>query len=164
MVAWFGMETKAILKLVVALALTHGAGLLGSVATISEIATWYTTITRPDIAPPNWVFAPVWFVLYTLMGIALFLVWRKGLSHRRVRIAFWFFIAHLLVNAAWSYVFFGLHNVTLALGVIAVLWLMIAMLIVWFKRIDKRAGWLLVPYFLWVSFATYLNYLFMTLN
>lgn len=158
------MRSKNIAKLVTSIALPQAAGFVGSLFTISQIELWYTTLVQPDLAPPNWLFGPVWFILYTLMGIALYLVWHRGLTTRAHRFAFWFFIAHLVVNSVWSIVFFGLHNISAALVVILVLWGMIAYLIKLFKHIDTRAAWLLVPYLAWVSFATYLNYSFWMLN
>lgn len=140
------------------------AGFIGSLFTTPAITTWYATLTKPSFNPPNWIFAPVWTTLFILMGLALYLVWSRGLAERKNKIAFWLFRIHLLVNIFWSVAFFGLHNPGLAFGIIVVLWLMIAYLITIFYEINKKAGWLLLPYLLWVSFATLLNFAIWRLN
>ena len=137
------------------------AGVVGSVATASSVSGWYTTLARPALAPPSWVFAPVWTTLFTLMGVAAFLAWRADGEKRP---AFAAFAAQLLLNVAWSFVFFGARAIGPALAVIAVLWVLIVATIWAFDRVDRRAALLLVPYLLWVSFAAFLNYRFWVLN
>lgn len=139
-------------------------GIAGSVLTVSSIQTWYATLVRPSFNPPNWIFGPVWTILYAMMGVAVFLVWQKGMKNKRVKFAVWFFMAHLLVNGIWTPIFFGLHNLALALFVISLMWLMIAYLVILFSKINKISSWLLVPYLFWVSFATVLNFSFWFLN
>lgn len=156
-----GIKKQDLGLLAVALALPQAAGLLGSVFTASAIPTWYTTLVRPEIAPPNWVFAPVWTTLFLLMGIALFLVWR---STSRKRVAMVLFFVQLALNVLWSVLFFGLHSVSLALVGVGVLWVAIAATAVAFYKISRTAAWLLLPYLLWVSFAAFLNYRFWVLN
>jgi tryptophan-rich sensory protein len=151
-------------KLLVSIVIVLAAGLLGSVVTFPSIPSWYSTLIKPPFSPPNWIFGPVWTALYILMGIALWLVWEKGLKHQKVRFAFWLFIIHLAVNAGWSVVFFGLHSILGGLIVIIILWVLIATLMLKFYAIDRRAAYLLVPYILWVSFATVLNYSLLLLN
>lgn len=158
------MRTRNIARLLTSIFVSHAAGLVGSLFTASAITDWYLTIAKPEFNPPNWVFGPVWFILYTLMGISLYLVWHHGLHSKKARFAFWFFFAQLGVNALWSIVFFGLHNISLALVVIGVLWFMIAATIRMFWGLDRRAAQLLIPYLAWVSFATYLNYSIWILN
>lgn len=150
-------------KLVGAIALCQGAGVVGSLFTVSAIGGWYAFLNKPSFAPPNWLFAPVWLTLYTLMGISLYLVWKRGLKGK-ARFTFWFFIIHLFVNAGWSVIFFGLHNIALAFVVILVLLAMIAVLIKLFRPISRAASNLLIPYLVWVSIATVLNYYLMVLN
>ena len=152
------------LPLIGFVALAQGAGLIGSRFTTSAISGWYTTLVRPDIAPPNWVFAPVWTTLFLLMGIAAYLVWRRGWERPRVRIALAVFGVQLVLNTLWSIVFFGLQNPGAALIEIVLLWCAIIATIVSFARVSRLAAWLLVPYLLWVSFASYLNYAFWILN
>jgi tryptophan-rich sensory protein len=137
------------------------AGLVGSVATASSVNGWYTTLVRPELAPPGWVFAPVWTTLFTLMGVAAFLAWRAEGTRWPAFVAFG---GQLLLNVAWSFVFFGAQAIGPALAVIAVLWIAILLNAVLFARLDRRAGLLLVPYLAWVAFAAYLNYGFWMLN
>lgn len=144
-------------KLVVALALPHAAGLFGSLLTMREVPGWYAELVKPWFTPPGWVFGPVWLILYTLMGVALYLVWvraERNLQARRAVRVFW---VHLLINALWTPVFFGLHLLGVALGLLVVLWCVIAYLIYAFSKIKPRAGVLLVPYLAWVSLALALN-------
>jgi len=155
---------KKLKKLAISLGLCLGAGFLGSLFTTSAIDTWYVNLNKPIFNPPNWLFGPVWTMLYILMGIALFLVWQKGLKNKNVRFAFWFFIMHLAFNTLWSIIFFGVKNIGLAMVDIAILWLMVLALLYFFYEIDKRATWLIVPYFLWISFASLLNYSIWILN
>lgn len=137
-------------------------GLLGSLATVQNIPTWYATVNQPSFAPPDWIFGPVWTALYFMMGVALYFVsLKKGPQARRAVI---FFIVHLVVNAAWSFVFFGFHQIGAALAVIVLLWGMIAVSMSLFWKLDKRAAYLLVPYLTWVSFAMVLNAAFVSLN
>lgn len=137
-------------------------GFLGSFATFQNIPTWYATLNQPSFTPPDWIFGPVWTALYIMMGVALYLVsLKKGPEARRAVI---FFIAHLAVNAAWSFVFFGFHQIGAALAVIVLLWVMIAVSMGLFWKLDKRAAYLLLPYLAWVSFATVLNATFFSLN
>ena len=133
------------------------AGAIGSIFTRSAISTWYATLEKPPFTPPNWLFAPVWTLLYILMGIAAFLVWRKGLENRGVRIALIVFLIQLVLNALWSVVFFGLESPLYGLIVISVLWIAILVTIIKFFRISRVASVLMWPYLLWVTFAAVLN-------
>lgn len=152
------------LKLIVSIAICEGAGLIGSFFTAAAIPAWYAELIKPSFNPPSWLFGPVWIILYALMGISLYLIWRKGLANPEIKFAFIFFLVHLFFNAIWSIIFFGAKNISLALADIILLWLMILILIWRFSRIDTIAAWLLVPYFLWVSFASVLNYSIWKLN
>ncbi|MEN9341832.1 MAG: hypothetical protein RIQ54_88 [Candidatus Parcubacteria bacterium] len=154
-----------IVKLAVAIAVCQLAGIVGSLFTTPSIApsstgqglSWYAGIIKPAFNPPAWIFGPVWITLFTLMGIALFIVWQKGLERRDVTIALGIFTVQLILNTLWSIIFFGLHNPGLALVEIIFLWLAILATIVAFAKISRPAAWLLVPYIVWVSFAGYLN-------
>lgn len=146
------------------IALAQAAGLIGSLFTAPAIEGWYSTLARPELAPPNWVFAPVWTTLFVLMGIAAFLVWREGTGKRAVRIALGIFVLQLALNTLWSVIFFGLQSPGFAFADLIVLWLAIAATIVKFAPLSKTAAWLLLPYIAWVSFAAYLNYAIWMLN
>lgn len=140
-------------------------GAAGSLFTVQGLGEWYGTLQRPAIAPPNWVFGPVWTTLFALIGVALWLVWRQaGESPRNVRVAAGVFAVHFAFNLGWSAAFFGLQEIGLGLAVILALWGLIVATMWAFARVDRRAGLLLVPYLLWVTFATYLNYQFWVLN
>lgn len=152
------------IKLVIAFIICQAAGAIGSIFTVPAIPNWYQGLNKPDFNPPNWVFAPVWFILFTMMAVSLYLIWEKGLEGKRNRSAVFLFLVHLMINAFWSLAFFGLHNLMLAMIVILILWAAIAVLILLFKRIDKVAAYLLAPYLLWVSFATVLNFAILRLN
>jgi len=126
-------------------------------ATAPAIEGWYTELTKPALNPPSWVFSPVWTALYVLMGVAAFLVWRKGLANKEVRVALGLFVAQLIFNGVWSLIFFGLQNPLGALIDIVVLWILIVCTMIAFYRVSPAAMYLLAPYLLWVSFAVYLN-------
>lgn len=158
------MNIKQALKLALAIALSELAGMIGAVFTAPSVAGWYVGIAKPAFNPPSWIFGPVWTTLFALMGIAAFLVWKKGLKRRDVKIALTIFAVQLVLNTLWSIIFFGLQNPGGALVEIVFLWLAIVATIIAFARISKPAAWLLVPYILWVSFAAYLNYTIWILN
>lgn len=158
------MKRKDWLMLFGFILLAQGAGLLGTIVTTPEIGGWYATLVRPTIAPPNWIFGPVWTTLYTFMGIAAFLVWRTGPQRTRVTYALRLFLLQLGLNAVWSIVFFGAHNIYGALIDIALMWLAIVTTTIAFWRIERTAGILFLPYLAWVSFAAYLNYQLWVLN
>ena len=158
------MRTKEYFQLAVAVAVPLLAGAVGSVFTSPAISGWYAQLARPALSPPNWVFGPVWTTLFLMMGVAAFLVWRRGLAARAVRVALGVFVAQLVLNVLWSALFFGLRRPDLALAEIAVLWLAIAATILVFRPLSRLAACLLVPYLAWVSFASYLNFAFWRLN
>jgi benzodiazapine receptor len=143
--------------------ISQSAGLIGSIFTGDAIPNWYATINKPPFNPPGWIFGPVWITLYTMMGIAAYLIWQKR-DLSLARIALIIFFVHLALNALWSILFFGLQNPGFAFVEIIILWLFILALIVIFYQIDKRAAYLLVPYIFWVSFAGILNYSIWRLN
>ena len=146
------------LKIIYCVAICLAVGYLSSNVTQSSIKTWYPTIEKPIFNPPNWVFAPVWTMLFILMGIAAGMVWNKLESNKElVKKGLLFFTVQLLLNALWSYLFFGLNNILLALIEIILLWLIIYETYHVFKQIDKRASYLLIPYLSWVGFATILT-------
>jgi len=151
-------------KVALTVGVSELAGIVGSVFTASSVAAWYVTLAKPALNPPAWVFGPVWTTLYALMGIAAFLVWKKGLGRRDVKVALSLFGLQLALNTLWSIVFFGLHNPGAAFVEIVFLWLAIVAAIAAFGRVSRLAAWLLAPYIAWVSFAGYLNFMLWTLN
>jgi translocator protein len=158
------MKMKSFVWFVGFIGVSQLAGAVGSLFTVSSIGTWYEMLQKPLFAPPNWIFGPVWVLLYLFMGIATFLVFQQRGKNRGVKTALFAFAVQLVLNSAWSIIFFGMHNIAFALFEIVVLWIAIATTMLLFFRVSKVAGWLFVPYLAWVSFATYLNYAFWTLN
>jgi tryptophan-rich sensory protein len=152
------------IKLVASVVLCLLAGFIGSMATTPKIQSWYAGINKPSFTPPSWLFGPVWTVLYVLMGIALYLVWRTGLAAKGVKVAIAVFIAQLVLNMLWSFAFFGAESPLAGLVVIAALWIMIVVTIAVFAPVSRPAALLLIPYIAWVSFATVLNAAIYALN
>ena len=149
---------RKILRIVLVVATCLVVGYLSGVVTRESITTWYPTLIKPIFNPPNWIFAPVWTMLYIMMGVAGGMIWNRiETDETNVKKAFKFFMYQLGLNALWSYLFFGLHNQLLALIEIVLLWLVIFETYNQFKKIDKVAGMLFIPYLAWVSFATVLN-------
>ncbi|MGQ9618809.1 MAG: TspO/MBR family protein [Candidatus Aminicenantia bacterium] len=153
-----------LLKFFSSLVITLGVGFIGSLATTPFVKTWYATIKKPPINPPNWIFAPVWTLLFILMGISLYLVWGWGFCNRTVRIAMLIFFVQLLFNILWSILFFTFHSPTAGFVDIVFLWFSILLTIIYFFKISPASGYLLIPYILWVSFAAVLNFWIMLLN
>jgi len=158
------MKLNNIVRLIIAVAVSEGAGVVGSLFTASSVSDWYVVLAKPALTPPGWVFGPVWIVLYALMGTAAYLIWQKGLKRRDVRIALGIFLSQLILNTLWSIIFFGLQSPGTAFIVIIILWFAVLATIVTFAEVSKPAAWLLIPYILWVTFASYLNYAIWWLN
>jgi translocator protein len=135
------------------IALCLGAGFVASSATMQSVVEWYPTLNKPSWTPPNWLFAPVWTVLYIMMAVAAWLVWRAGNS----KTALFLFFGQLLLNVAWSFLFFGAQSPLLGLINIVLMWLAIAITIFAFAMRSRLAAFLMVPYICWVSLATALN-------
>jgi tryptophan-rich sensory protein len=154
---------KAI-KLIISVLACLLAGFVGSAATMPSIPTWYASLQKPAFNPPNWIFAPVWTTLFIMMGVAAFLVWDKGLENKKVRISLAIFCLQLLLNVLWSVLFFGMHSPLYAFIDIMMLWASILATIIYFHRISAAAAYLLIPYILWVSFASALNLFIVILN
>jgi len=151
---------QSIIGAIVALVVTFGAAAVGAGFPVDG---WYEGLIKPAWNPPNWLFGPVWGVLYLLMAVAAWLVWRKsGLSGAAVPLGL--FGLQLVLNAAWSWLFFGLHRPGVALVEIVLLWAAILVTMISFWRVQPSAGWLLLPYQLWVTFATALNFALWRLN
>jgi len=157
-------RSRDILKLVVSILACQCAGFIGSIFTMPAIPTWYETLAKPSFTPPSWLFAPAWVTLYVLMGVAAFLIWRKGLDIRNVKTALIIFLVQLVLNALWSAIFFGAKSLIGGAVVIVLLWIAILFTILRFFKISAAAGGLLIPYILWVSFASVLNISILALN
>ncbi|MBU1026963.1 MAG: tryptophan-rich sensory protein [Candidatus Margulisbacteria bacterium] len=136
----------------------------GQYFTLPNIPTWYATLNKPVFNPPNWIFGPVWTLLYISMGIAAYLVWQKRKENKLVKIALIIFFAQLFINGLWSLTFFGQHQLLQAFFQIIMLWFLILATIIKFYQINSLAGLILIPYLLWVSFASILNYSIWLLN
>jgi tryptophan-rich sensory protein len=146
-----------VVKLMIALGAPIAVGGLSGLATARGVSTWYPTLIKPSFNPPAWVFGPVWTLLYVMMGVAAFLVWRRGFDAEGVRLALTIFAIQLALNGLWSILFFGIRQPGWALAEIIVLWIAIGLTALRFWRLVPAAGLLLLPYWAWVSFATVLN-------
>ncbi len=161
---------ESVWRLIASLAITLFAGLLGSLANSTSLNDWYPLLNKPFFQPPAWLFAPVWTLLFILMGISLFLVWNQGHQKKKDKdkeyrqSAIFFFSVQLVANVLWSFLFFFFRSPFLAFVEILILLVTIILNIYYFKTLNRRAAWLLIPYFLWVCFATVLNFTIWQLN
>lgn len=158
------MKKANFLKLIIALIIPQIFAIIGSLFTQSSMSDWYLLLEKPVFNPPNWLFGPVWTFLYLLMGIAAFLIWRRGLDKKEVRFSLIVFLFQLSLNLFWSFIFFSLKNPGIAFTEIISLWFAILATIIAFYQIHKKAAYLLIPYLLWVSFAAFLNFSIWQLN
>ncbi|MDH7476053.1 MAG: tryptophan-rich sensory protein [Microgenomates group bacterium] len=158
------MKKLNIFQLFLSIVICLLAGFIGSFFTTQYVPTWYAQLNKPPFNPPNWIFAPVWTTLFILMGIALYLVLNKGLKKKQNREAILLFGIQLIANVLWSFLFFTLQLPLYAFLEIIILWLLILVTIIRFYKISKLAGWLLIPYLFWVSFASILNLAIYLLN
>ena len=181
------MKYNNIFKLVLSILICELAGVIGAVFTTPQINSWYATLNKPSFNPPNWIFGPVWTILFIMMGISLYFVWSKKFnikneldfkgrkpgnklsqkflsgSWQKANIIL-IFATQLILNIAWSFIFFGAHLPSVAFFEILMLWTAILFTIINFYRVSKIAAFLLIPYILWVSFASFLNYFIWVLN
>ena len=155
---------KKLIYISVSIVICLTIGFLSSYATQSSVNDWFVTLNKPIFNPPNWLFAPIWSVLYILMGISAGLIWANGFYHLWVKTALYHFGFQLMLNALWSIVFFGFKAPFLGLLVIIALLIMLLFTFKWFKIVNKIAAYMLIPYILWVCFATLLNYKIWELN
>jgi translocator protein len=181
------MIMKNFIKIIVSIAICEFAGIIGSFFTTPAINNWYLGLIKPQFNPPNWLFAPVWTLLFLLMGVSLYLVWKNKFQVRNeikmtdkkswnpISAKLWLgswkeenslaiFVLQLILNIMWSVIFFGLKQPGVAFFEIIALWFAILYTIVNFYRISKSASFLLIPYLLWVSFASVLNFFIWILN
>jgi len=150
------MNKSNVIKLVISLLLPLSVGAVAGMFTSQAVPTWYASLNRPSFSPPNCVFGPVWTSLYILLGISFFLIWKEEASKVR-DLAVWVFLIQMLLNFAWSFLFFYFNLIGAALIEIILLWISIALMIYLFYKIKPVAAYLNIPYLLWVSFATILN-------
>ena len=145
-------------KIFIVVIICVAVGYFSGIVTRASIETWYPTLIKPSFNPPNWIFAPVWTLLYMMMGVAGGLIWSKSdINKNLVKTALWLFAIQLILNALWSYLYYGLHSRMLAGMEIVLLWVMIFATYKQFAKIDNTAAYLMLPYLTWVSFAMILN-------
>ena len=161
--AWYGKYMKKFLPVAASIALAQMAGIIGSVFTFPSLDSWYVTLSKPAWTPPSWLFGPVWITLYTLMGIAAWLVWQRRQKESAKR-GLIFYSIQLTLNMLWTIIFFGAKSIEIAFLEITILYVFIVLTIMNFWRVDKRAALLLLPYLAWVLFATVLNFALFELN
>jgi translocator protein len=145
------------------LALCFGIGIVSSIFTARSIPTWYAALTKPPLNPPDHVYGPVWTLLYALMAISAWIVWKTRPSACRRR-GLRLFVIQLALNFLWTWIFFGTHQILTAFIDLVALWAAILLVILTFRRMSHTAAWLLVPYLAWVTFAGYLNFAIWKLN
>ncbi|RPH32041.1 MAG: tryptophan-rich sensory protein [Bacteroidales bacterium] len=150
------MKKSLILKFVISLLLPLSLGAIAGMFTAQAVPEWYATLNQPSFNPPNWVFGPVWTMLYLILGFSFFLIWKQERSKLRNK-AILIFLVQMVLNFGWSFLFFYYHLIGFALFEIIILWASIIGMIVMFYKIKPLAAYLNVPYFLWVTFATILN-------
>ena len=155
---------KPAVKFIIAVAIPLVVGSVAGIFTSSSVDTWFPTLNKPSFNPPSWIFGPVWTILYILMGIAFYLVWKNSQPGKLRTTAFALYFAQLLPNFLWSIIFFYLHQPGWAFADILILWLLIILTMIAFARISSAAAWLLAPYLAWVSFASVLNYTIWQMN
>jgi len=157
------MTKNNLIKLFISIIICQMAGVIGSIFTTPKIGIWYVYLKKPFLSPPNWVFGPVWTLLFILMGVSLWFVWIDQ-NKKYKKKAIIFFIIQLVLNILWSFLFFGIESPLLAFLGIICLWLAILFTILEFYKIYKIASYLLIPYIVWVSFASYLNLFIWIIN
>jgi len=150
-------------KLIISMLIPLAVGFIGSFATSNSVNTWYKTLKKPIFNPPNWLFGPVWTLLFILIGLSFYFVWIEN-SEKQKKVAFIVYSIQLLLNLMWSFLFFGIKSPLAALVEILVLWIAIIANIIIFYNISNKAGLLLIPYLLWVTFAIVLNFSIFILN
>jgi tryptophan-rich sensory protein len=158
------MKWIRVIQFVICILIPQVAGFIGARFTTPQIPTWYASLRKPPFTPPSAIFGPVWILLFVLMGIALYLIWIQGLNTSWVKPALFVFGVQLVLNVLWSVLFFGLRSPILGLVDIIVLWILILFLVILSLRISTVAGLLLIPYLLWVTFASILNASILRLN
>lgn len=149
------------IKLIVSIVICLLIGFIAGISTSKSIDSWYSKIKKPTFNPPSWIFGPVWTILYVLMGVSLYLLWTSKIDNR---LAIMFFVIQLVLNFLWSYLFFGLQNPLIAFIEIVILWIMIILTMIYAYPVSQTASLLMIPYILWVTFASILNLSIYLLN
>lgn len=145
------------IKVLISVVVVEALGGIGAAVTSGQIADWYAGLRRPPGTPPNWLFGPVWITLYAMIGLSFAIIWHHAAPGRLKQVALLCFAIQMLLNIAWTPVFFGWHRMLVALLIIVALWVAIVVTILLFRKLRLSAALLLVPYLIWVSYATYLN-------
>jgi tryptophan-rich sensory protein len=158
------MKLNTVIKLIICLGVTFTAPLIGSFFTRQAVSDWYANLNKPFFTPPNWLFGPVWTVLYLLMALSAFLVWQKGLANPLVKVSLALYLLQLILNCLWTPLFFGLKMPLVAFCEIVMLWCVIVLTILAFARVSIPAALLLLAYIVWTSFAAVLNFSIWMLN
>ncbi|MBZ9652511.1 TspO/MBR family protein [Psychroflexus montanilacus] len=158
------MKVSTVVKIFIGVVICLGIGFVGSIATQTSVDTWYTTLNKPGFNPPSWLFAPVWTLLYILMGVAAGMVWSRGFHHIWVKTALYHFGFQLVLNASWSIAFFGYQSPLVAMLIIIALIVLVLITFKWFKVVNTTAAYLLIPYILWIVYAAALNFEIWRLN
>ena len=155
------MLKNKFLSFVLFFIITFSASFIGGLVTFTFKEPWYSELTKSNFNPPDWIFAPVWTTLYLMMTLAIWFFWHS--KNREMNTIYIYFI-HIVFNTTWSVVFFGFHNIFLALVNLIILIFLIVILILRFRRVNKVSSYLMIPYLLWSSFALFLNYRLLVLN
>ena len=155
------MLKNKFLSFVLFFIITYSASFIGGFVTVSLKEPWYSQLNKSNYNPPDWVFAPVWTTLYLMMTLAIWFFWH---SNKRDMNTVYIYFIHIVFNTTWSIVFFGLHQILLALLVLLILIFLIIILIVRFKRVNLASYYLMIPYLLWTFYALFLNFNLMILN
>ena len=155
------MLKNKFLSFVLFFIITFSASFSGGLVTYTSKEPWYSELTKSNFNPPDWIFAPVWTTLYLMMTLAIWFFWHS--KNREMNTIYIYFI-HIVFNTTWSVVFFGFHNIFLALVNLIILIFLIVILILRFRRVNKVSSYLMIPYLLWSSFALFLNYSLLVLN
>lgn len=158
------MKRSRITRIIISILICLLVGMLSGFVTRSSVTEWYPTLEKPFFTPPNWLFAPVWTFLYISMGIAAGIVWARGFYHKWVQTAMYHFVFQLIFNAFWPVVFLGFKKPFLGLLVILTLFILLIFTYKWFKIVSKPAAYLLIPYLIWIGYATALNFEIWRLN
>ncbi len=149
-------------KFIISIFIPLTVGFVGSFFTMNSISTWYIYLHKPFFTPPSWIFGPAWTALYIMMGISLYIIWINPIKNKKM--AFITFGVQMFLNMIWSIIFFGFQSPLFAFIEIIILWISILLSIIYFFKISKSASYLLIPYILWVSFASILNFSIYYLN
>ena len=155
------MLKNKIISFFLFLIITYSASFIGGMVTISFKEPWYSQLLKSNFNPPDWIFAPVWTTLYLMMTLAIWFYWHS--KNREMNTVYIYFI-HIVFNTTWSIVFFGLHQILLALIVLVILIILIVVLIIKFKRVNYVSAYLMIPYLLWSCYALFLNFNLYILN